>query len=86
MWFAALGTYRSNPWFINFCQRLLEGSPEVLALMKTNPFPNAPPRYIRAVMYDYHMTDVATRRATGDWWHRDNERLYCPPFSLRAAQ
>jgi predicted DCC family thiol-disulfide oxidoreductase YuxK len=86
MWFAALGSYRNNPWFINFCERLLQGSPEVLALMKVNPFPNAPPRYIRAVMYQYHMTDLATRRATGNWWRRDKERLYCPVLSLRGAE
>ena len=33
MWFAALGDYRQNPWFVNFCERLLQGSPEVLALL-----------------------------------------------------
>jgi hypothetical protein len=54
--------------------------------MKTNPFPNTPPRYIRAVMYQYHMTDLATRRTTGDWWRRDNMRLYCPVLSLRGAE
>ena len=39
MWFAALGDYRQNPWFVNFCARLLQGSPEVLALLANNPFP-----------------------------------------------
>ena len=33
MWFAALGDYRTNPWFVAFAERLLEGSPEVLALL-----------------------------------------------------
>ena len=44
MWFAALGNYQQNPWFISFCQRLLEGSPDVLALLAKNPFPSKPPR------------------------------------------
>jgi hypothetical protein len=84
MWFAALGTYRQNPWLVNFCLRLLEGSRPVLALLEYNPFPQNPPRYIRAVMYDYRFTDFATRRKTGAWWRRQEQGLYLPPFSLPA--
>ncbi|HUJ09786.1 MAG TPA: lipase maturation factor family protein [Verrucomicrobiae bacterium] len=83
MWFAALGRYQQNPWFINFCVRLLQGQPEVLALLKTNPFPAGPPRYIRAMVYDYHFTDFATRRATGQWWRRELIGSYCPVLSLK---
>ena len=82
MWFAALGDYRQNPWFANFCERLLQGSPEVLALLGKNPFPNHPPRYIRAEFYDYRFTDFAERRATGDWWKREFVGEYLPPISL----
>jgi predicted DCC family thiol-disulfide oxidoreductase YuxK len=82
MWFAALGSYRHNPWLVNFCVRLLQGSPPVLALLERNPFPNAPPRYIRAVVCDYRFTDAATRRKTGAWWSRRETREYLPPFSL----
>ena len=82
MWFAALGDYRHNPWFVEFCQRLLQGSPPVLALLGHNPFPDHPPRYIRAVVYDYHFTDFATRRRTGAWWRREQKGLYLPPLSL----
>ncbi len=82
MWFAALGRYQQNSWFVNFCVRLLQGRPEVLALLKTNPFPT-PPRYIRAVVYDYHFTDAATRRATGQWWHRELIGPCCPVLSLK---
>jgi hypothetical protein len=82
MWFAALGNYRQNSWFVNFCVRLLQGSPEVLALLERNPFPNAPPRYIRAVTYDYHFTDFATRRKTGAWWRRERTGDYLPAISL----
>ena len=83
MWFAALGNYQQNRWFVNFMIRLLEGSPEVAALLKTNPFPNAPPRYIRALAYDYHFTDFASRRKTGDWWRRELKGSYFPIASLR---
>jgi lipase maturation factor 1 len=83
MWFAVLGDYRDNPWFLDFCIRLLQGSPEVLGLLKKNPFPNAPPRYIRALVYQYHFTDIATHRATGQWWQRELKGPYCPILSLR---
>jgi hypothetical protein len=67
MWFAALGNARQNPWFVNFCEPLLQGSPDVLALLAKNPFPGHPPRYVRAEFYDYHFTNFAERRAAGAW-------------------
>jgi hypothetical protein len=82
MWFAALGDYRENSWFESFCVQLLQGSPEVLNLLETNPFPGRPPRLIRAELYDYHFTDFAERRATGAWWKRELIGEYLPPVSL----
>jgi predicted DCC family thiol-disulfide oxidoreductase YuxK len=81
-WFAALGTYRHNPWLADFCVRLLQGSPPVLSLLERNPFPNASPHYVRAVVYDYHFTDLATRRKTGAWWRRQEQGAYLPALSL----
>ena len=81
MWFAALGTYRENPWFLRFAQRLLEGSPEVLSLLQWNPFPKTPPRYLRAVVYEYHYTDSLSDAA---WWKRELKGLYIPPISLES--
>jgi hypothetical protein len=96
MWFAALGDAGQNPWFVNFCERLLRGSPEVLGLLARNPFPDHPPRYIRARFYDYHFTNFAERRATGlgraeaassaqagAWWRRELIGEYLPPISLQ---
>ncbi len=82
MWFAALGRAEQNPWFSNFMVRLLQGSPEVLALLEDNPFPDAPPQYIRAVSYDYHFTDWAERSQTGAWWQRSPAADYFPAMSL----
>ncbi len=82
MWFAALGGYQQNPWLVNFCVRLLEGSRPVLALLEPSPFPHSPPRYIRAVVYEYYFTDFATRRQTGAWWSRQEKGLYLAPLSL----
>ncbi len=86
MWFAALGHYQNNPWFVNFCVRLLEGSVPVLSLLKRNPFPQGPPRYIRAVLYDYRFTDFKTRCETGGWWRREYRGFYCPPITLREGK
>ncbi len=83
MWFAALGNSQQNPWFVNFCERLLQGSPEVLALLEKNPFPGHPPRYVRAEFYDYRFTNLAEHRASGAWWKREMLGEYLPPISLR---
>ena len=84
MWFAALrGSYRNTPWFPHFIEALLYGKPEVLQLLAENPFPDTPPRYVRATLYDYHFTDIATKRTEGTWWHREQKGLYCPVVSLR---
>jgi predicted DCC family thiol-disulfide oxidoreductase YuxK len=82
MWFAALGDYRQNRWFGDFCERLGQGTPEVLALLANNPFPGRPPRFLRAEFYDYYFTSFAERRATGAWWRREFVGEYLPPVSL----
>lgn len=78
MWFAALGSHENNPWFTAFMQKLLQGSPEVLDLLKKNPFPSAAPVYLRAILYDYHFTDLTSRKATGNWWKREAQGPYYP--------
>jgi len=82
LWFAALGSYHENPWLLELMRRVLEGSPPVLELMAENPFPDEPPRYLRAVLYDYRFTDRQTRARTGAWWRREPRGLYCPVMSL----
>jgi hypothetical protein len=83
MWFAALGNADENRWFYNFAARLMQGSAPVLALLAHNPFPEGPPRYIRATVYDYRFTDFAGRRRSGAWWQREEKGAYLPPISLR---
>ena len=82
MWFAALSRGQVPPWFENLMVRLLQGSPPVLGLMKTNPFPAAPPKYVRALLFDYSFTTFPERHATGDWWRRKPLGLYFPQISL----
>ena len=84
MWFAALYPPGHEHWLLPLVQRLLEGSPEVQALLGENPFPDGPPRWIRMTMYDYEFTDLPTRRTTGDWWTRRLTRVLLRPASLPA--
>jgi len=85
MWFAALGDYRSNPWFVNFALRLLDGSPQVVALLAHNPFPDHPPKYVRAMAYEYSFTDWPARRRTAAWWKREPRGVYLPAVGLKAS-
>jgi predicted DCC family thiol-disulfide oxidoreductase YuxK len=82
MWFAALGSPRQNEWFLQFERCLLEGKQDVTRLLKTNPFPEKPPRYIRAVFYRYRFTTTDEDRQTGAWWKREELGEYFPSFSL----
>src|SRR6266511_3402074 len=81
MWFAALGSYRENPWFGRLIVRL-EWSRDVSRLLAKNPFSHEPPRYIRAMFYRYRFTTLRERSETGAWWKREELREYLPTVSL----
>ena len=82
MWFAALGNYRRNPWFVSLLERLLRNEPKVTQLLARNPFPNDPPRYVRARLYEYRFTNLSEHRSTGAWWKREERGEYLPAVSL----
>jgi predicted DCC family thiol-disulfide oxidoreductase YuxK len=82
MWFAALGTASENPWLPQFLQRLLENSPQVIGLLGVNPFKPGPPRYVRALLYDYRYSTPQEKAATGAWWVRRPDGIYYPAVSL----
>jgi hypothetical protein len=52
----------------------------VLALLDKNPFPNHPPKYIRAIEYNYRFAPVS---AEGRWWNRSNAEGYFPAVTLQ---
>jgi predicted DCC family thiol-disulfide oxidoreductase YuxK len=81
MWFAALDDPQRLPWFSCFLARLLENEPSVTALLKTNPFPDKPPTYVRAQFYDYTYAGSA-EHAAGQWWARRLLGLYFPQARL----
>src|SRR5262249_43990563 len=57
MWFAALNQQGAAHWLQNLAMRLLDGSPPVLGLLRENPFPDRPPRFLRMTLYQYHFSD-----------------------------
>ena len=83
MWFAALGDLRQNRWFVGLVTRLLNNSPDVVHLLGNNPFPDHPPRYIRADTYHYRFSTIDERRQTGAWWQRKDRRGYIPVVELQ---
>jgi hypothetical protein len=76
LWFASLGTWEEDPWVVRTAALLVKGEPTVLSLFARDPFAGAPPRYVRAVLWQYWFTDRATRRATGQVWRRELVRVY----------
>lgn len=78
MWFAAMGTPQDYPWTLNLVWKLLHNDSGALSLFASNPFPQAPPRYIRATLYRYWFVRPNPQ---GLWWGRKALGLWLPPLS-----
>ena len=91
MWFLPFRLYSKNPplthgheaWFINFMAKLLKGDEAVLKLLRENPFKDSPPRYVRALLYQYQFTDPTQQNITGNVWKRELLGTYFPEVSLQ---
>jgi len=86
MWFAALNPRRAQPWLVGLMRGLLRGSPEVLALLDDDPFPDDPPRYVRLMYYKYEFATPRERRAQDVWWTRELSGPLTPPFTLEQLE
>jgi len=84
LWFASLGDWRQNELVVLTEERLLLNEGDVLALFRSNPFPQSPPRYVRAVLWQYWFTSMEEKRRTGDWWRRQMLGLYAPTITRGA--
>jgi len=82
LWFAAMGPPAQSPWVLLLVEKMLENAPSVMPFFQANPFPDHPPKEIRAWTYQYHFTDAATRARSGDWWWRNDKQLWLPPMTL----
>jgi hypothetical protein len=81
LWFASLGSWQDYPIVPRTEVRLLSNDKDVLSLFASNPFPEEPPREVRAVLWQYWFTSMSEKRATGLWWRRQYLGLYAPALS-----
>jgi hypothetical protein len=78
IWFAAMTSPRHAPWTLHFVWKLLHNDPGALSLIAGNPFPAAPPKYIRAELYRYQFAPLGKRA----WWNRTPEGEWLKPLSV----
>ncbi|WP_114940706.1 lipase maturation factor family protein [Mucilaginibacter endophyticus] len=84
MWFAAMSSADQYPWTYNLTWKLLHNDPGAVSLFAINPFPNKPPRYIRAVRYRYSFADPGNTE--GIFWKRQETDLWLPILSAENPQ
>lgn len=82
-WFLPFSDFHSERWFEQFIYHLLKGTEDVLKLVRVNPFPEEPPKYIRAIAYDYVFSTFKEKRELGLWWTRSYAGIYSPTLSLK---
>jgi hypothetical protein len=81
IWFAAMATPEQYPWTLHFVWKLLTGDRGVLRLLANDPFPAAPPRWVRARFYRYRFADPGD--TSGAWWTRELLGDWLPPLSAQ---
>lgn len=86
MWFLPLSPAYGDSWFLPFLVRLLQGDRAILRLLRSNPFPDRPPLYVRARLYHYRFSTWRELRQTGAWWVRSPVGMFSPPVRLRPAE
>ena len=75
-----------NPWLVHLMIQLLASDHQspvnVFLSADGNPFPGAPPHFIKADLYRYQFT--RWNSGTADWWTRKYQQAYSPVFELRS--
>ena len=84
MWFAAMDSPEGYTWTYNLVWKLLHNNDKIVNLFANNPFPNHPPRYVRAVLYIYRFAKPGNPQ--GLWWTRERLGLWLPPLSADNPQ
>jgi hypothetical protein len=79
MWFASMASPQQYPWTVHLVWKLLHNDPGTLSLFAGNPFPGKPPRYVRAVLYQYAFAPPGNPQ--GNWWTRRKLGPWIPPLS-----
>jgi hypothetical protein len=78
LWFASLTTWQSALIVPLTEERLLEGDQDVLRLFRGDPFAAAPPKFVRAVLWQYWFSTPEEKRTQGVWWTRKLLGTYAP--------
>jgi hypothetical protein len=89
MWFVGNGAARGEsieeePWLVHLVWQLLAGEPSPKGLLLRDPFPDVPPKWIRADIWYYAFTASRTESA-GAWWKRERVGMFLRPVSLEDA-
>jgi len=79
IWFAAMATPAEYPWAFHFVWKLLQNDRATLALLANDPFPDSPPRHVRARLYRYEFAPPGD--PSGAWWRRTLLGDWLPPVS-----
>jgi hypothetical protein len=79
MWFAAMSTPDEYPWTITLISKLLNNDKNATELFAENPFPDKPPKYIRAILYRYSFAKPGNPQHL--WWNRERISNWIPARS-----
>jgi len=79
MWFAAMSVPEEYPWTYHLIWKLLHNDAQALSLFKEEPFPGKPPKYVRAVLYQYQFAEPGNKE--GSWWNRRRISDWIPAMS-----
>jgi hypothetical protein len=79
LWFAPFGRWQDAPWTAHLVWKLLHGDPGVRSLLAGDPFPDRPPRWIRALRFRYRFGDDS-------WWQRELIETWMGPWSASSPE
>ncbi len=84
IWFAAMSDPNRHGWTVHLVWKLLHNDAGALSLLANDPFPERPPRHIRAVLYEYEFAPLGDPE--GRWWKRTRVGPWLPPLSTDDAR
>lgn len=79
MWFAAMSVPEEYPWTYHLIWKLLHNDRHAVSLFRKNPFAGKPPKYIRAVLYQYQFAGPGNEKKL--WWNRRKVSDWIPAMS-----
>jgi hypothetical protein len=81
IWFAAMSSPERYPWTLHLIWKLLHDDRGALSLLAKDPFPGAPPRFIRAAYFEYAFAPPGN--PSGAYWTRTYLGEWLPPLSAQ---